>query len=63
MIRSMQINLQHSRVATYNSMNLIKQDCKISYSYKKQIFQNETAGITRNDRNYISTDNRSRTVK
>jgi len=51
MRRCMQINLQHSRVATYNLMNLIKQDhTDIVFVQEPYLIQNETAGITKTHR-------------
>ena len=60
-IRCMQINLQHSRVATDNLMNLIQQDhIDIVFVQEPYLFQNKTAGITRTHRIYISDENKSR---
>ena len=59
-IRCMQINLQHSRVATDNLMTLIKQDhTDIVFVQEPYLLQNKTAGI-RTHRAYISTEHRSR---
>ena len=60
-IRFMQTNLQHSRVATDSLMNLIKQDhTGIVFVQEPYLLQNKTAGITRAHRTYISTEDRSR---
>ena len=60
-IRCMQINLQQSRVATDNLMNLIQQDhIDIVFVQEPYLFQNKTAGITRTHRIYISDENKSR---
>jgi len=57
----MQINLQHSTVATDNLMNLIKQDhTDIVFVQEPYLLQNKTTGITRTHRTYISTEDRSR---
>jgi len=59
----MQINLEHSRVATDNLMNLIKQDhIDTVFVQEQYLLQNKTAGITRIHRTYISTEDRSRAV-
>jgi len=60
MIRCTQINLQHSRVATDNLMNLIQQDhTDIVFIQEPYLLQNKTAGITRTHRTYISTEDKS----
>jgi len=60
-IRCMQINLQHSRVATDNLMNLIQQDhIDIVFVQEPYLIQNKTAGITRTYRTYISDEDKSR---
>ena len=57
MIRCMQINLQHSRAAKDNLMNLIKQDhTDIVFVQEPYLLQNKTAGNTRTHRTYISTE-------
>jgi len=61
MIRCIQINLQHSRVATDNLMNLIQQDhTDIVFVQEPYLLQNKIAGITRTHSTYISSENRSR---
>jgi endonuclease/exonuclease/phosphatase (EEP) superfamily protein YafD len=46
-IRCTQINLQHSRVATDNLMNIIQQDhTDIVFIQELYLFQNKTTGIT-----------------
>jgi hypothetical protein len=60
-IRCMQINLQHSRVATDNLMNLIQLDhTDIIFIQEPYTLQNKTAGITRTHRTYISNEDKSR---
>jgi len=60
-IRCMQINLQQSRVATDNLMNLIQQDhIDIVFVQEPYLIQNKTAGITRTHRTYISDEDKSR---
>ena len=60
LIRCVQINLQHSRVATDNVMGLIQQDhTDIVFVHEPYLFQNKTAGITRTHRIYISTEDKS----
>jgi Holliday junction resolvasome RuvABC ATP-dependent DNA helicase subunit len=52
-IRCMHINLQHSRVATDNLMNLIQQDhTDIIFVQEPYTLQNKAAGITRTHRTY-----------
>jgi len=59
-IRCMQINLQHSRVATDNLMNIIQQDhTDIVFIQEPYLFQNKTTGITRTYRTYISDKDKS----
>ena len=61
LIRCMQINLQHSRVATDNIMSLIQQDhIDIVFVQEPYLIQNKTAGITRTHRTYISDEDKSR---
>jgi hypothetical protein len=61
--RCMQINLQHSGVATDNIMNLIQQDhIDIVFVQEPYLIQNKTAGITRTHRTYISDADQSRAV-
>jgi hypothetical protein len=60
-IRCMQINLQHSRTATYNLMKLIQQDLTdIVFVQEPYTIQNKLAGITRTRRTYITKEDRSR---
>jgi hypothetical protein len=60
-IRCMQINLQHSRVATDNLMNLIQQErTDIVFTQEPYTLQNKTARITRTHRIYISNKDKSR---
>ena len=59
-IRCMQINLQHSRLATDNLMNLIQQDyIDTVFVQEPHLIQNKTAGITRIHRTCISDDVKS----
>jgi hypothetical protein len=60
-IRCMQINLQHSRVATDNLMNLIQQNrTDVVFIQEPYILQNKTAGITRTHMTYISNEDKSK---
>ena len=59
----MQTNLQHSKVATDNLMNLIQQDhTDIVFVQEPYLLQNKTAGLTRTHRTYIYTEDKSRAV-
>jgi hypothetical protein len=60
-IRSIQINLQHSRAATDNIMKLIEQDkSDIVFIQKPYLYQSRIAGITKAHRNYISHEDECR---
>jgi hypothetical protein len=61
--RCMQINLQHSRVATDNLMKLIEQDnTDIIFIKEPYLYQNRMAGISKSHRNYNSHEDKSRTA-
>ena len=62
-IRFMQINLQHSRMATDNLMKLIQQDhTDIVFVQEPYLYQNKTAGITRTHRTYTAHEEKNRTA-
>jgi hypothetical protein len=61
LIRIMQINLQHSRIATDNLMNLTKQDLTdILLVQEPYLIQNKLVGITRSYRTYTPNEDKSR---
>jgi len=60
-IRCMQINLQHSRVATDNIMKLMKQEKKdMIFIQEPYLYQNKIAGKIKSHQNYISHEDKSR---
>jgi hypothetical protein len=62
-IRFMQINLQHSRMATDNLMKLIRQDhTDTVFVQEPYLYQNKTAGITRTHRTYTAYEEKNRTT-
>ena len=59
-IRCMQINLQHSRAATDNTMKLIEQDnTDIVFIQEPYLYQKRIAGKINSHRKYISLDDKS----
>jgi endonuclease/exonuclease/phosphatase (EEP) superfamily protein YafD len=60
-IRCMQINLQYSRSATDNIMNLIEQDDPdMIFIQEPYLYQNRMVGLKKSHRKYISHVDKSR---
>jgi hypothetical protein len=57
----MQVNLQHSRIATDNLMKLTEQDnSDIIFIQESYLYKTRMAGLTKSYRNYISLEDKSR---
>jgi len=56
----MQINLQHSRTATDNLMNLIRQEQTDIFVQEPYLLHNKTAGIIRTHRTYKFNEEKRR---